>query len=217
VAPADAVVLVRQVEPGQIVQPGRALLTLALAGPVQLLAQVDELSLEQLRVGQAASVLADAFPRQRFGARVLAIAPKIDAQRGAVEVRLALLPPAPDFLREDMTLSVEVETARRERALVLPLGALRSDDGAGGATAWVEAGGRVQARTLRLGVRTLDAAEVLEGLAAGDRVLIGAAPVPGRRVRADVAPGSGLVALQSAGAKARADDAGSALGNAMGR
>jgi len=217
VAPADAVVLVRQVEPGQIVQPGRALLTLALAGPVQLLAQVDELSLEQLRVGQAASVLADAFPRQRFGARVLAIAPKIDAQRGAVEVRLALLPPAPDFLREDMTLSVEVETARRERALVLPLGALRSDDGAGGATAWVEAGGRVQARTLRLGVRTLDAAEVLEGLAAGDRVLIGAAPVPGRRVRAEVAPGSGFVALQSAGAKARADDAGSALGNAMGR
>ena len=143
VAPADAVVLVRQVEPGQIVQPGRALLTLALAGPVQLLAQVDELSLEQLRVGQAASVLADAFPRQRFGARVLAIAPKIDAQRGAVEVRLALLPPAPDFLREDMTLSVEVETARRERALVLPLAALRGDVSAATAEVRVEREGRV--------------------------------------------------------------------------
>ena len=33
VAPADARVLVREVEPGQIVQPGKALLSLALAGP----------------------------------------------------------------------------------------------------------------------------------------------------------------------------------------
>ena len=61
-APADARVLARMVEPGQIVQPGRALLSLALAGPLQLVAQVDERYLEQLQLGQAASVLADAFP-----------------------------------------------------------------------------------------------------------------------------------------------------------
>jgi HlyD family secretion protein len=222
-APADAVVLQRQVEPGQIVQPGKALLTLALAGPVQLLAQVDEMSLEQLQVGQVASVLADAFPRERFGARVLSIAPQVDAQRGAVEVRLALVPPAPDFLREDMTLSVEVETARRGRTLVLPLEALRSDDGTGGATAWVDDGGRVALRTLRLGVRTLDAVEVLDGLGAGDKVLLGEAPEPGARVRADLGPGTGSLPAVPAGtaakpgAKGRADDAGSALGNAMGR
>jgi HlyD family secretion protein len=222
-APADAVVLTRQVEPGQIVQPGRTLLTLALAGPVQLLAQVDELSLEQLQAGQLAGVLADAFPRQRFSARVLAIAPQVDAQRGAVEVRFALVPPVPDFLREDMTLSVEVETARRERTLVLPLDALRSDDGAGGATAWVDEDGRVRARTLRLGVRTLDAAEVLDGLRAGDKVLLGDAPDPGSRVRAEVGPGIGSVSAAAAGtapvasARGRADDAGSALGNAVGR
>ena len=41
-APADAVVLSRMVEAGQIVQPGRALLSLALAGPLQLVALVDE-------------------------------------------------------------------------------------------------------------------------------------------------------------------------------
>lgn len=39
VAPADARVLVREVEPGQIVQPGKALLSLALAGPTQLVAR----------------------------------------------------------------------------------------------------------------------------------------------------------------------------------
>jgi HlyD family secretion protein len=122
-----------------------------------------------------------------------------------------------------MTLSVEVETARSGRTLVLPLEALRSDDGAGGATAWVDDGGRVALRTLRLGVRTLDAVEVLDGVGAGDKVLLGEAPEPGGRVRADVGPGVGSLPAVPAGAaakpaaKGRADDAGSALGNAMGR
>ena len=120
-APADARVLVRAVEPGQIVQPGRALLSLALSGPAQLVGQVDERYLEQLQVGQSAAVVADAFPQQPFAARVLSIAPVVDAQRGAVEVKLSLPQAPPAFLREDMTLSVEVETGRRERALVVPI------------------------------------------------------------------------------------------------
>jgi HlyD family secretion protein len=49
----------------------QGLLSLALAGPAQLVAQVDERYLEQLQPGQAASVVADAFPGQRFAARVL--------------------------------------------------------------------------------------------------------------------------------------------------
>jgi HlyD family secretion protein len=209
-APADAKVLTRGVEPGQIVQPGRALLSLALAGPLQLVAQVDERFLEQLQIGQTASVLADAFPTQRFTARVQSIAPVVDAQRGAIELKFSLPQPPPAFLREDMTLSVEVETARRERALVLPLAALRGDVSAATAEVRVEREGRVEARQVRLGLRTLDAAEVLEGLAEGERVLLGNTPAVGRRVRADLAAGP-------PGAPRARDDAGSALTNAMGR
>ena len=213
-APADAKVLARLVEPGQIVQPGRALLTLALTGAPQLAAQADERFLEQLQVGQSATVVADAFPGQRFAARVQSIAPLVDAQRGAVEVKFSLPQAAPAFLREDMTLSVEVETARRDAALVLPASALRSEDGAGGATVWVERGARVEQRGLRLGLRTLDAAEVLEGLAAGDTVLIGTAPEPGRRVYADR---SAAAASAASAAKPARADAGAAMTNAMGR
>ena len=218
-APADAKVLARLVEPGQIVQPGRALLTLALAGAPQLVAQADERFLEQLRVGQSATVVADAFPGQRFAARVQAIAPLVDAQRGAVEVKFSLPQAPPAYLREDMTLSVEVETARRDAALVLPTGALRSEDGAGRATAWVERGGRVELRALRLGLRTLDAAEVLEGLVAGEAVLMGAAPEPGRRVHADrsAASASAASAAAAAAAKPQRANGGAALTNAMGR
>ena len=213
-APADARVLARLVEPGQIVQPGRALLTLALAGAPQLVAQADERFLEQLRVGQMASVVADAFPGQRFDARVESIAPLVDAQRGSIEVKFSLPQRPPAFLREDMTLSVEVETARRDAALVLPVGALRGDDGAASATVLVERAGRVEQRQVRLGLRTLDAAELLDGLAAGDTVLLGAAPAVGGRVRADVAAAP---ASAGTGLKPAREDAGAAMTNAIGR
>ena len=183
IAPANARVLTRQVEPGQIVQPGKALMSLALAGPTQLIAPVDERFLDQLQIGQSASVVADAFDEQRFTAHVLSISPTVDAQRGAIEVKLSLDKDPPAFLREDMTLSVEVETAKRERALVLPLKAVRSQTNNSTASVLLAIDGRAQEKPVRLGLRTLEAAEVLEGLAPGDIVLLGDQPTLDKRVR----------------------------------
>ena len=213
-APADARVLTRQVESGQIVQPGKALMALALAGPTQLVAQVDERFLDQLQAGQSAMVVADAFAGQRFAARVLSIAPSVDAQRGAIEVKFALDQQAPAFLREDMTLSVEVETGKRARALVLPLRALRTQSSSESATVLVLDAGRAQQRNVRLGLRSLSAVEVLDGLAEGDEVLLGGSLKAGDPVRTRaVTPDQSNAAPKTAGSQ----DPVSALTNAMGR
>lgn len=209
-APADAKVLTRLVEPGQIVQPGRALMSLALIGPLQLVAQVDERYLEQLQVGQTATALADAYPNQRFTAKIQSISPLVDAQRGAIEVKFSLLQQPPAFLREDMTLSVEVETARREHALVVPVNALRGDESAATTAVWIEQGGRVELRKVRLGLRTLNYVEVIDGLAEGDLVLLGTAPNPGSRVHADTT-------MPAAKLLSKGEDAGSAMINSIGR
>lgn len=219
-APADALVLTRLAEPGQIVQPGRALLTLALVGATQIKAQVDERFLAQLRPGQPAAVVADAFADQRLAAHVLSIAPAVDAQRGAVEVTLALDGDAPAFLREDMTLSVEVETARRAAVLAVPLAALRAPAGASvhadEAEVLLAQDGRATLRRVRLGVRNLQAAEVSEGLRAGDVVLLGSTLQPGARVR--VRPvAAAAVHATPADQTGQAGAAGAALGNTMGR
>lgn len=217
VAPADARVLSRQVEPGQIVQPGKALLSLALSGPLLLVAQVDERFLDQLQAGQQAAVVADAFAGQRFAARILSIAPVVDAQRGAIEVKFTLLQEPPAFLREDMTLSVEVETGRREQALALPLTALRQAQG-DTAQVLVAVDGLAQERKLRLGLRTLAAVEVLDGLRAGDAVLTGHDLKAGQRVSVTpVAWQPGAAAVAAAQRADGAGSAGSALSNAMGR
>jgi len=189
VAPSPGRVLQRDVEPGQIVQAGTALLQLALEGPTLIVAQVDERFLDQLREGQPAQVVADAFADQRLAARVVSIAPGVDAQRGAVEVKLALDAPPPAFLREDMTLSVSVETGRRDQALVLPLQALQAvKEGAAHARVLVLQGRTAVPQTVQVGLRTLEAAEITQGLQAGDVVLLPPAQ-PGQRVRAAVQKG----------------------------
>ncbi|MCK6416220.1 MAG: efflux RND transporter periplasmic adaptor subunit [Giesbergeria sp.] len=212
-ASADGRVILRSVEPGQVVQPGKALLTLALDGPTQLVAQVDERFLQQLQPGQPATVLADAFAGQPFAARVQSLAPGVDAQRGAIEVKLALEQAPPVFLREDMTLSVEVETGRRERSLALPLSVLRTPIDGDVAQLLVVSDGQAELRRVRVGLRTLDAFEVQEGLSAEDWVLRAAAVQPGQRVRPRAVPWE-----QAAGVRVgEGGAAGAALAQGMGR
>lgn len=217
-APADGQVILRAVEPGQIVQPGRPLLTLAIDGPTELVAPVDERFLAQLRPGQRARVLADAYPERPFEARLLRLAPAVDAQRGAVEVHFVPEGPRPDFLREDMTLSVEVVTGERAAARVLPLRALRGNGEAGDrdrATVLVLQDGRARERAVRLGLRTLEQVEIADGLAEGDTVLLDPAVAPGTRVRARLlAPEQ---ALRSAGGALSGDNAAGAISSGFGR
>ena len=182
-AVATGTVLTRNAEPGDVVQPGRVLFELALDGDTELLVPLDERNLGVLALGQPARCVADAFPAQPFDARVSFIAPSVDPQRGSVDIRLTVSP-VPGFLRQDMTVSVNVETGRRERALVLPNDAL-APRGGDRAEVWRVADGRVGRREVRLGLRGLAHSEVVEGLDAGDVVLADAgAPVTvGDRVR----------------------------------
>ena len=172
-APADGVVLTRLAEPGDTAQIGRALLTMAQAGITRIIAPVDERNLRWLDKGQAATAVADAFPGQRFAAHLTHVAPSIDAQRATVEVWLVVAEP-PDFMKPDMTVSVEMVVGRRENALLLPAWALRDPDPSfGSSQAWVMAmrEGRAQRANVSLGLRGVGTVEVLSGLEEGEQVI----------------------------------------------
>lgn len=179
VAPADSLVLERLAEPGQIVQAGTRLMSLSITGPVQLIAQVDEKYLAQFAPGQAATVSADAYPAQRFAAQVLSVSPTVDTQRGSVEVKFAVNDP-PAYLRNDMTLSIEVETGRRKDVLAVPGNAVLAGDTP---AVLMESEGKVERRAIKTGLRTVTAVEVVEGLKEGDVVLLDATLSPGQRVK----------------------------------
>ncbi len=80
-----------------------------------------------------------------------------------------------------MTVSVSIETARRERALVIANDALRAVAG-GRAEVLRVRGGEVERVAVTLGLRGTALSEVVEGLAEGDAVLAADAE-PGQRVR----------------------------------
>ena len=176
-------VLTRHVEPGDLVQPGRVLFEIARDGDTEILLPLDEKNLGVIRVGQIAACVADAFPAQPFAARISFIAPSIDAQQGTVDIRLKVNP-VPRFLRQDMTVSVNIETGRRDRALVVPNDALATVVGDRATVLRVTAG-KAQRVSVRLGLRGLAVSEVLSGLQAGDVVLAdaGAGIADGSRVR----------------------------------
>lgn len=168
-SPAAGTLIARNVETGDVVQPGKALMVLSPAGAIELVVQIDEKNLHLLDIGQPALASADAYPDQRFEATVNHISPGIDAQRGSVEVKLAVSQP-PAYLRQDMTVSVDIQTARRPNALLLPVDAVHDIDGGAPWVLSVE-GGRARRRAVTVGLRGGGLVEVREGLRAGAQVV----------------------------------------------
>ncbi|HEU5284296.1 MAG TPA: efflux RND transporter periplasmic adaptor subunit, partial [Burkholderiales bacterium] len=168
-APVDGTLISRNVEPGNVVQSGKELMALAPEGETQVVVQIDEKNLAQLRIGQHALASADAFPRERFAAVLVYINPGIDALRGSVEVKLRV-PTPPAYLRQDMTVSVDIEVARSAGTVVVPADTVRD---ANGAQPWVLAvdGGRAVRRAVKLGLKGDGRVEVLDGVAPGDRLI----------------------------------------------
>ncbi|WP_375312747.1 efflux RND transporter periplasmic adaptor subunit [Bradyrhizobium sp. A5] len=181
-APRDGVLITRSVERGTVVQPGKALLVLAPAGDSQLVLQIDERNLGKIALGQKALASADAYPDRRFPATITYINPGVDISRASVEVKLTVADP-PDYLRQDMTVSVDIEVAAKEDALVLPL---RSVHDALSGAPWVLGikDGRASQRPVKIGLRGNSHVEITDGLAAGDVAIPQSSGVlTGQRVR----------------------------------
>lgn len=187
-APRDGVLISRDVERGNVVQPGNVLMKLSPQGKTQLVVQIDEKNLGLVALGQKALASADAYPKQRFEAAVFYINPGVDLQRASVEVKLEVGEP-PAYLRQDMTVSVDIEAARRSQAIIVAAQALR---GMASGKPWVMkvAGGRTVRQPVKVGLVSAGKAEILEGLTEGDAVLAANNPVAAdTRVRAKVAAG----------------------------
>ncbi len=190
-APVDGVLIARGIEAGNVAQAGKELMALAPAGETQIVVQIDERQLSRLALGQKALGSADAFPGERFAAELVYINPGVDPLRGAVEVKLRVASP-PAYLRQDMTVSVDIEVARRADTVIVPAETVRD---ASGPEPWVLAirGFRAVRMPVKLGLRGDRRVEVLEGVEPGDDLIpaTNALVKAGQRVRA-VAPANEL-------------------------
>lgn len=204
-APAAGVLIARNVERGDVVQPGKTLMTLSPTGETQIVVQIDEKNLGLLAVGQKALVSADAYADRRFTAELAYVNPAIDPQTATVQVKLNVAAP-PAYLRQDMTVSVDIEVARKAEALVLPSAAVH-DSLTPRPWVLVIDDGRATRRPVTIGLRGDGRLEIAEGLDADEPVI---------PVRVKIADGERVRAQAPTGAEAGPRKSGSGQGRGLG-
>lgn len=168
-APFAGVLGFRQVSPGTLVTPGTTIASLDDISVIKLDFSVPETFLAALAPGQSVSATSAAYPGRSFEGEVATVDSRVDPVTRAVTVR-ALLPNPDRLLRPGMLLTVELFQPERQ-ALVVPeisviqvsrdahVFRLRDDD-------------TVEQVGVRLGQRRRGEVEVLEGLSAGDRIVV---------------------------------------------
>ena len=176
-APKSGTLIMRNVETGDGVVPGKVLMSLSPTGDIQLLVQIDEKNIKWLHVNQMALASADAYPNQKFQAQLVAINPRIDLQRGSVEVKLTVKNP-PIELKQDMTVSVDIEANRIDNAVLIPVSAVH-DFATHAPWVFLIQEGVAKKRLIGLGIESQGLVQVLSGLSAGDWVV----PVQSAEVR----------------------------------
>ncbi|HWT14339.1 MAG TPA: efflux RND transporter periplasmic adaptor subunit [Patescibacteria group bacterium] len=168
-APFDGVLGLRQVSPGSLVTPGTAIATLDDVSIVKLDFSVPETLIASLAPGQKVVATSAAFPDVPFEGVVHTIDSRVDPVTRSVMVR-AEVPNPERKLRPGMLLTVDVRRAPRQ-ALALPELAL-IQIGRNSFVFRVDGEGKVAQVPVKTAARERGRVEIIEGVSAGDRVVV---------------------------------------------
>ncbi len=130
VSPIDGIVLARQIEPGQTVAASLqapVLFTIAQnLEQMELKVDVDEAEVGQVRAGQQATFMVDAWPERTYRATVRRVDLGAQTKEGVVSYQTVLTFENADLsLRPGMTATAEIITTQRSDVLLVPNAALR--------------------------------------------------------------------------------------------
>ena len=190
-APRDGVVLNRIARPGSRVGgDADALITIFDPASLQVRCDVPLKDAGKLAVGLVAEIRVDAFPDRVFHGKIVRIVPQSDIQKNTVQCKVEIESPDEE-LRPDMLARVRIATAgspqqAQGESVAIPAESLRARDGnsADVLVAMPDAGAaRAELRHISLGIdRANGWIEVIDGLSAGDRVVIDESIRPGSRI-----------------------------------
>ena len=190
-APRDGVVLNRIARPGSRVGgDADALITIFDPASLQVRCDVPLKDAGKLAVGLAAEIRVDAFPDRVFHGKIVRIVPQSDIQKNTVQCKVEIESPD-EALRPDMLARVRIATAgspqqAQGESVAIPAESLRARDGnsADVLVAMPDAGAaRAELRHISLGIdRANGWIEVIDGLSAGDRVVIDESIRAGSRI-----------------------------------
>ena len=171
-APFRGVVGVREVSPGQVISPNVTLTWLVSLDPIKLEFNVPERFLSVCRQGQTLEVKVAAYPEISFTGEVYFVAPFVEPELRTTLVK-ARIANEESLLKPGMFATVDLTLTVREEAIVIPEPALfRSLDEERAMVYVIDQAGQAQMRTVRVGERKARKVEILQGLTAGEEVIV---------------------------------------------
>ncbi|RMH76087.1 MAG: efflux RND transporter periplasmic adaptor subunit [Cyanobacteria bacterium J007] len=180
-APVSGSVVERLVDPGSFVQTGGEILKIADFSRLEVVVNLSELKLNQIRAGQTVNVRLDAFPEDSFFGEISRISPAANAETRQIPVEI-ILDNTDRRLASGLLARVSFE-AGRTQSVVLPESALQTGETRArslreGSEATVfaivenEQSPRVEARPVVIGERVDGKVEIRAGLESGERVVV---------------------------------------------
>ncbi len=173
VAPFDAVVA------DITIAEGKEVSTMTLANPaislvdtskIEMKGVIDEIDIAMVKLGQEADVILDALPDKEIKGKVTFISQIGTVQAGVVGYDTTVTLENPDEeLRDGMSATAEIISARSDDVLLIPYRAIRGSFEA--PVVVVVADGQVEERQVALGLSDGINSEVLSGLKEGERVV----------------------------------------------
>jgi HlyD family secretion protein len=170
-APVAGTITLLDVQPGEIATANQPVVVLSDLATLEVEVNLDETDVARVAVGQQAQVRLDAFPGVEMAGEVTYVASVAQSQSGVVLFPVTvLLSPVELPVRAGMTADVEIATASREDALIVPLRAVHTEDGR--ATVERLASDQVERVEVALGLVTGTEIEITDGLSEGDVVVV---------------------------------------------
>ncbi len=171
-APIAGTVILRNVEPGQTFTNTEAVFV--LSDRLTVKAKVDETDLAQIKIGQRAKIILDAYASEPIEGKVDKLAFEAVTTSNVTTYTTDVVPVStPNFMRSGMTANVTFFAESRENVLLLSTEAIRSEEGK--TFVLVKApdpkAPPVQ-KPIKLGLSDGKRTEVTEGLSEGETILI---------------------------------------------
>ncbi len=165
---------------GDAVTQGQALFSIAERGNFTVKAQVDEQDVINVHPGQEAQVTSEDFPGKTLTGRVTSVSPiairSTDASSTARQVLTTIvLNSSPAFLRDGMSVDVDILTANLRNVLAVPSAAILREGGK--PFVYVLEKGKARKTAIRTGDSNDTQTIVLSGLLPGDRIVTGKDPL----------------------------------------
>ncbi len=171
IAPFSGVISKQDAKVGEIVASSSPVLSLISASAFQIEANVAEVDIGLVEVGQTAAIEVDAYPEERFTARVIKIDPAETVVEGVSTYLVRLeFQQADERLKSGMTVDIDLVTDEKSSVLSIPVRAIVTREGK--TFVRVKAGEGIEEREVKAGIRAGGRVEILSGLVEGEEVVV---------------------------------------------